>query len=801
MENEYYSDEEENLSIHSSFAFFENNKLPKINGKKKVKKKKFWNYFRKRKSRNNDLKNNIKVLKEKFSSPIKEKKKALEEFPNFKTFSANHKSEKRNNKIFSNMNTQKTHYQTKTENESISKNSSSTKVINNNFTTNYINNLNHNNSKTINQFRNTKKKITLKLTKKEVDFKTLRDQSHKNYLNFKSDNSNNYNTDEINSDEDNTNSLSNILLENLGDMNNELIENNDEDFFSQISSGSNNRCIIIPKIKTNGKKKRKSVNRITVITTKNNLTNSKELNIKKQNTLKFNQSINNKNNILVRTYTKSRNENKNKTIKNGKQEIIILSEILDDYSNLRKNLKRQYTIIQQPEININEYLKKQREKMKIITNSYGKTNFNQNKKNFITNVIYKKINNIIEQSNQTKDNKKEKEYEEIMKSIFKNFCQKSIPINILKDFEFLIINFFFSKHKIRLIPNFHYIYNNFFDCYNFIVYYIYDGQYKEKKFSYRKSSLIDNNLKILDSIKTISPRIFKNDYKIPNINKTNKQFLNFYFSNDLPYEKSDIENIQERKKILKFLISRKISRMRRRNSISDLIQKSEKRKNLLELNKMSPINEGIENKTNILFKFHETNKLIDKWNPLKKESIFHIKLVKDDTEEKLKKILLEEKRKKLLKIKWKQDMEILKSIGGDPVSKYCSLMRTQEFEKENSNTVAFNKLLDLLEKNQTELFFEHFRNSRFRDIDHQEKYTGDTLLMRAIKIYNIYIINFLLDKKCSINIQNYELNTALHYAYLYNRIDLINTLISHGADQTLINKNGNTPWECLKNND
>ena len=41
MENEYYSDEEENLSIHSSFAFFENNKLPKINGKKKVKKKNF----------------------------------------------------------------------------------------------------------------------------------------------------------------------------------------------------------------------------------------------------------------------------------------------------------------------------------------------------------------------------------------------------------------------------------------------------------------------------------------------------------------------------------------------------------------------------------------------------------------------------------------------------------------------------------------------------------------------------------------------------------------------------------------
>ena len=161
-------------------------------------------------------------------------------------------------------------------------------------------------------------------------------------------------------------------------------------------------------------------------------------------------------------------------------------------------------------------------------------NFNLNKNNYIINVIYKEINNIIEQTNQIKDNKKEKDFKEIMKSIFKNFCQKSIPINILKEFELLIINYFFSVHKIRLIPNFHYIYNNFFDCYNFIVYYIYDGQYKEKEFSQRKSSIIDNNLKILDSIKNISPKQFKTKNKIYNIKKTNKQFINFFFSNDLP---------------------------------------------------------------------------------------------------------------------------------------------------------------------------------------------------------------------------------------------------------------------------
>ena len=75
MENDYYSDEEEDLSIHSSFANFSNNKLPKINSQKKNKTKKIDNYFRK--SRNNKLKNNIKVQKQKFSSQIIKKSKVL----------------------------------------------------------------------------------------------------------------------------------------------------------------------------------------------------------------------------------------------------------------------------------------------------------------------------------------------------------------------------------------------------------------------------------------------------------------------------------------------------------------------------------------------------------------------------------------------------------------------------------------------------------------------------------------------------------------------------------------------------
>ena len=802
MENDYYSDEEEDLSIHSSFANFSNNKLPKINSQKKNKTKKIDNYFRK--SRNNDLKNNIKVQKQKFSSPIIKKTKVLEEFPNFKTFSANHNPKKKKNKIFSNIHTPMTNYQTKTENENNSKNSSSIRLYNNNFSNNYINSLNNNNSKTLNQFKGTKKKITLKLTKKEKEFdcKTL-NQSNKNYFNLQSDSSNNYNTEGINSDAEITNSLSNILLDNLDEMNSEISENN-EGFFSEISYGSNEKCIIIPKINTKRKTIRNPADTITVITRTKTLYNPKELlNIKKQNTVRFNQKINNKNNILVRNLTKGRNDNKNKTVRNGKQEIIIVSEILNDYPKFIKNFKRQSTIIQKPfKININQYLNKQREKIKIITKSFEKINFNQNKKNFLTNIIYKKINNIIEETNKIKYTKKEKDYKELMKSIFKNFCQKSRVGKILKNFESFILNIFFSKNNNRLIPNFNYICNHFFDCYNLILYYIYDAKYKEKEFNHRKTSLINNNLKILDSIRNISLRIFKSNNKIQKMNNINKQFIHFYCSYDLPInEKNDNENKKERKKIVKFHFSEILAKKKRRISIHDIIQKSGKRKNILEeSNKISTIIDEMQNK-NIIFKFHETNKLIEKWNPLKKESIFQIKLVKDDTEEKMKMEKLDSRKQKLLKIKWRQDMEILKSLGGSPVSKYCSLMRTQELEKENPNTKAFNQLLLLLEKNQTELFFEQYRNLRFRDINHQEKYTGDTLLMRAIKVYNIHIMQFLLDKKCNINIQNYELNTALHYAYIYNRLDLINILIAHGADETIVNKYGNTPWECLKSYD
>ncbi len=256
-----------------------------------------------------------------------------------------------------------------------------------------------------------------------------------------------------------------------------------------------------------------------------------------------------------------------------------------------------------------------------------------------------------------------------------------------------------------------------------------------------------------------------------------------------------------REHTIRFLKSRKITRKRKRKSIQDLIHKKQTENLNLneETNKNQDSNEEIKYK-NLLNEFIEKDNELNEWSILKKKTMYEIKLEYKVDEEEKKRIENYKKRKKFyLKLKWKRDMEILKSLGGDPVSKHCALMRTQELESENSNQKNFEQLLNFIDKSQTELFFSQFINLRFTDVNYQEKYTGDTLLIRATKNYNIYIITFLLEKGSNINIQNLELNTALHYAFMYNRVDLISLLISNGADENILNKKGYTPWECLKN--
>ena len=732
-------------------------------------------------------------------------------------------------------NLKNTYNKTCSDNESLSKNSSSFKFFNiknisskniniiNNKIENKVNNLRkkNNRNKTLgniinnNYSKTNKKKVTLELMPyNNKKFNTIKSMKNiklpeEKLTKFQSDSSFLNSSDEEAEDNNDTNSLSNIQLEDLEKKISESNdENNNEEEYDKYSHFSNkikngqNIYLISPS---------RSTSQIKNSFKKSNIM-SRTLSFYKSpikktiSTVKFNNfqtDYNNKNkkyDIEIMRKKNHLNSHKNK-LKNREKEIIILSEVFDDYHTIIRRYRRESSIIQRPfNININQYLENERKKIKNKSEiSFERElKIKEKKEGFIENIVKKikeKINYSIKENN---ENKNEKEtFNKIIRNAFVYFYQQIIYKNWVKEIESSYLEkIIFTLIKKTIIPNLNYISNTFFDCFNFTVYYLLDGQYKEKKFNPRRSSIINNNLLILGKVKKTLKHSFK---KKPSYKKLN--FINHHFINIFPV-KDFIQEIKKDDIILNepfyhFIQSRKKTRRRKRVSIHDLIKRTnEKKKDNEEINKNIDKKELHYKK--LLNKYFETNKLLDKWNFLRKKSIFK-KNNEEKEEERLKKEYIKLKKQYLINLKWKQDMEILKSLGGDPVSKHCALLRTQEYEEENSNLKSFLTLLSLIDKNQNELFFETFRDLRYTEINHQEKYSGDTLLIRASKMNNINIVEFLLEKGCNINIQNRELNTALHYAYMYNRRELINILISHGSDVNIINKKGFTPWECMKN--
>ena len=79
-------------------------------------------------------------------------------------------------------------------------------------------------------------------------------------------------------------------------------------------------------------------------------------------------------------------------------------------------------------------------------------------------------------------------------------------------------------------------------------------------------------------------------------------------------------------------------------------------------------------------------------------------------------------------------------------------------------------------------------------------FDGNTFLIISSREGNKIIINFLCQKNCELNIQNNKGNTALHYAIGNLFFDIVDILISFGAREDILNKNGLTPWDCVEYN-
>ena len=56
---------------------------------------------------------------------------------------------------------------------------------------------------------------------------------------------------------------------------------------------------------------------------------------------------------------------------------------------------------------------------------------------------------------------------------------------------------------------------------------------------------------------------------------------------------------------------------------------------------------------------------------------------------------------------------------------------------------------------------------------------------------------YLLGKGANVNTQNKKQNTPLHYALSYQNFTICDMLLRSGADESVKNYKGLTPWQCL----
>ncbi|MFT9820949.1 ankyrin repeat domain-containing protein [Lysinibacillus sp. NPDC056185] len=78
---------------------------------------------------------------------------------------------------------------------------------------------------------------------------------------------------------------------------------------------------------------------------------------------------------------------------------------------------------------------------------------------------------------------------------------------------------------------------------------------------------------------------------------------------------------------------------------------------------------------------------------------------------------------------------------------------------------------------------------------------GRTFLMTAIVEGKDDIVNYLVNIGCNVNIKDASGLTALHFAAIYDRYNIVKVLIIRGAEIDAIDNLGNTPlWRAIMEN-
>lgn len=83
-----------------------------------------------------------------------------------------------------------------------------------------------------------------------------------------------------------------------------------------------------------------------------------------------------------------------------------------------------------------------------------------------------------------------------------------------------------------------------------------------------------------------------------------------------------------------------------------------------------------------------------------------------------------------------------------------------------------------------------------KQINAQDALKGSTPLMEAIEFNNSYkLVEALLQAGASIHTKDFIGNTALHFAALENRKDVVQLLMAKGAEKDVVNAEGRKPLD------
>lgn len=131
------------------------------------------------------------------------------------------------------------------------------------------------------------------------------------------------------------------------------------------------------------------------------------------------------------------------------------------------------------------------------------------------------------------------------------------------------------------------------------------------------------------------------------------------------------------------------------------------------------------------------------------------------------------------------------------LDKESMMYKTHEIKSEMLKGCSSIKdtLFFYIKDNNYQTFVELFCKFKL-DTEEKDK-EGNTFLNLAVQCDCEDIVNFLISKGANVNTQNKKLNSPLHYALSYQNFTICDMLLGVGVDETLKNTKGLTPWQCL----